>query len=91
MVRIRFLLLILTCFFIITAKLNSNDFEVKVFSNKENVLVGELFKVSIEAVGTNRFDFAEKPNFDPSIIQIRSEQFMNMSINNGVMTSSFTI
>ena len=69
----------------------SQKVEVKVYSNKDNVAVGELFKVSVEAVGANGFDFTEKPQFDPSIIQIRSEQFMNVSMVNGSFTSSFTL
>lgn len=69
----------------------SQKVEVKVYSNKDNVAVGELFKVSVEATGANGFDFTEKPQFDPSIIQIRSEQFMNVSMVNGSFTSSFTL
>ncbi|HQJ05780.1 MAG TPA: BatD family protein, partial [Spirochaetota bacterium] len=69
----------------------SQNIEVKIYSNKDAVAVGELFKVSVEATGANRFDFAEKPQFDPSIIQIRSEQFMNVSMVNGSFTSSFTL
>ncbi|MCM8756429.1 MAG: BatD family protein, partial [Candidatus Omnitrophica bacterium] len=71
--------------------LNGNDIEVKIYSNKNELGENEIFRLSIEVSNANNFDFEEDPKFDPSIVTLKSEQSMNVSIINGRYSSTYTI
>ena len=69
----------------------NKEVSVRIYLNKDSVVVGEMFKLSVEASGVQSLDYAEPLDFGPNITQIRSEQSMSSSWINGVSSVSYTI
>ena len=79
------------CIFAVQVFAANKEVSVRIYLNKDSVVVGEMFKLSVETSGAQSFDYAEPLDFGANITQIRSEQSMSSSWVNGVSSVSYTI